>query len=147
MFLKALEVRPTDPAGYQLLAGFYNRRGEFDKTMAAFQRRAEMEPNNPEAWHTIGTYNYEKVFRDKQLSRELQRKYVEAGLAAEDKALELNGDYFEAVTFKNLLLRAKANTERDPAVQKNLIAEAERLRLRAEALKAKQAGTPGAAGN
>ncbi len=142
MFKKAIEVKPNDPAGYQLLAGFYNRRGEFDKTIEAFQRRAEMEPNNPEAWHTIGTYNYDKVFRDKQLSRDMQRKYVDVGIAAEDKALALNADYFEAVTFKNLLLRAKANTERDPAAQKRLIDEAERLRLRAEALKAKQAGTP-----
>jgi len=143
MFLKALEVKPNDPAGYQLLAGFYNRRGEFDKTMGAFQRRAEMEPNNPEAWHTIGTYNYEKVFRDKTLSRDQQRKYVESGLAAEDRALALNADYFEAVTFKNLLLRAKANTERDPAEQKTLLAEAQRLYERAEQLKAKQSGAAG----
>jgi tetratricopeptide (TPR) repeat protein len=142
MFKKAIEVRPNEPGGYQLLAGFYNRRGEFDKTMEAFQRRAEMEPNNPEAWHTIGTYNYDKVFRDKSLSRDMQRKYVDIGIAAEDKALALNADYFEAVTFKNLLLRAKALTERDPAAQKRLIDEAERLKTRAEQIKAKQSGTP-----
>jgi len=145
MFKKAIEVKPNDPAGYQLLAGFYNRRGEFDKTIEAFQRRAEMEPNNPEAWHTIGTYNYDKVFRDKGLSKDQQRKYVDVGLAAEDKALALNADYFEAVTFKNLLLRAKANTEKDPAAQKALIEQAETLRRRAEDLKAKQSGIAAAA--
>jgi tetratricopeptide (TPR) repeat protein len=141
MFRKAIEVKPNDPTGYQLLAGFYNRRGEFDKTIEAFQRRAEMEPNNPEAWHTIGTFNYEKVYRDKQLSRDLQRKYVDMGLAAEDKAIALNADYFDAVQFKNLLLRAKANTERDTAAQKRYLDEAQKYMDRALAIKAKQAGT------
>ena len=51
--------------GYQLLAGIYNRQGEFDKTVAAFQKRADLEPTNPEAWHTIGTFFYDKVLRDK----------------------------------------------------------------------------------
>jgi tetratricopeptide (TPR) repeat protein len=143
MFMKAIEVRPNDPSGYQMLAGYHNRRGEFDKTMAAFQRRAELEPNNPEAWHTMGTFYYEKVFKDRQLSRDVARKYVDAGLAAEDKALALNSDYFEAVTFKNLLLRSKALTERDPAVQKKLIDEAERLRHRAEEIQQKQTGSAG----
>jgi tetratricopeptide (TPR) repeat protein len=144
MFKKAIEVKPNDPTGYQLLAGFYNRRGEFDKTIEAFQRRAEMEPNNPEAWHTIGTFNYEKVYRDKQLSRDVQRKYVDMGLAAEDKAIALNADYFDAVQFKNLLLRAKANTERDTATQKRLLDEAQKYMDRALAIKAKQAGVPAA---
>ena len=50
-----------DPLSHQLLASYYNRQGEFDKTMEAFQQRADLEPNNPEAWHTMGTYFYEKV--------------------------------------------------------------------------------------
>jgi tetratricopeptide (TPR) repeat protein len=144
MFVKAIEVRPSDPTGYQLLAGFYNRRGEFDKTMAAFQRRAEMEPNNPEAWHTIGTYNYDKVANDKQLSRDLKRKYIDAGLAAEDKALALNNEFLFAVVFKGLLIRAKAATETNPATQRALMAEAEKLTQRAEELKEKQEGSAAA---
>jgi tetratricopeptide (TPR) repeat protein len=143
MFAQAIEVRPDDPAGYQLLAGYFNRQGEFDKTIEAFMKRAELEPNNPEAWHTMGTYQYEKVFRDKSLTRDQASAYIEAGLEAEDKALELNADYFEAVTFKNLLLRLKANLERNPAAQRALLEEADELRERAEALQARQAGELG----
>jgi tetratricopeptide (TPR) repeat protein len=137
-FMRAIEVRPDDPLGYQMLAGFYNRQGEFDKTMEAFQKRAELEPNNPEAWHTIATYYYKKVFEDTSVPRTVGRDYVLRGLEAEDKAIELNPEYFEALTFKNLLLRQQANLERDPAVQKKLLAEADQWRKRALEVQAKQ---------
>lgn len=138
MYRKAIEVKKDDPLGYQLLAGYFNRQGEFDKTMEAFQQRANLEPNNPEAWHTMGSYFYEKAYRDKSLSRDVARNYVMAGIQAEDKALAINPEYFEAVTYKNLLIRLQALYERDPATQKRLIAEADQLRDRALALQAKQ---------
>jgi tetratricopeptide (TPR) repeat protein len=138
MFKKAIEVRPNDPIGYQLLAGYYNRQGQFDKTMEAFQQRASMEPNNPEAWHTMGTYYFDKVQRDKSLSKAAAKNYVLAGIDAEDKAIALNSEYYEAVTYKNLLLRLQANIETNPAVQKKLLAQADDLRERALALQKKQ---------
>jgi tetratricopeptide (TPR) repeat protein len=138
MYRKAIEIKPNDPLGFQLLAGYFNRQGEFDKTMEAFQQRANMEPNNPEAWHTMGSYFYDKVFRDKSLARDVARNYVLAGIAAEDKAIGINSEYFEAVTYKNLLIRLQANLERDPALQKKLLSEADRLRERALELQAKQ---------
>jgi tetratricopeptide (TPR) repeat protein len=138
MFIKASEVKSNDPLGYQLLAGYYNRQGDFDKTMAAFQKRADMEPNNPEAWHTMGTYYFDKVQRDRRLTPVQARAYLATGLAVEDKALALNPDYFEALTYKNLLLRLQANIERNPALQKKLLAEADELRDRALAVQEKQ---------
>jgi hypothetical protein len=57
----------------------------------------------------------------------------------------LNPDYFEAVAFKNILLRQQALTERDPAVQKKLIAEADVLEKRANELQAKAAAAAGLA--
>jgi tetratricopeptide (TPR) repeat protein len=146
MFVKATEVKPDDPVGFQVLASYYNRQAAFDKTMQAFQKRADLEPNNPEAWHTMGTYYFEKVSRDKTLTPAQARAYVTSGLTAEDKALALNGEYFEALTFKNLLLRLQANIERDPATQKRLLAEADSLRERAINVQAKQqAGAAAAA--
>lgn len=145
MFQKAVEVRSNDPMGYQLMAGFFNRQGQFDKTMDAFQKRAELEPNNPEAWHTMGSYYYEKVFRDKSLSRDVAQKYVTAGMAAEEKALSINPEYFEALTYKNLIVRLQANLERNPAEQKRLLAEADRLRDQALAIQKKQQAAAAAA--
>lgn len=146
-FLKAISVKPGDALSYQLLAAFYNRQGEFDKTMEAWQKRADAEPKNPEAWHTIGVYYQDKVFRDKGLPRQQALDYTLKGIAAEDTALQLNAEYFEALTYKNILLRQQALYEKDPAKQKELIAKADVLRAQAMELQKKQtegvgAGTP-----
>ena len=136
--VKAVQANSKDPMQYQLLAGFYNRQGQFDKTIEAWNKRAEMEPNNPEAWHTIGVFYQDKVFKDKRLARDLARDYTLKGIAAEDKALALNPDYFEALTWKNILLLQQALYERDPATQKRLADEANRLRDKAIAIQKKQ---------
>jgi tetratricopeptide (TPR) repeat protein len=141
MFLKAIEVNPNVPLGHQLLAHYYNRQGEFDKTMASFLKRAELEPNNPEAWHTMGHYYYEKVYRDTSVPPQQAMTYLQSGLQAEDKALSINPDYFEAVTYKSLLLALQANRERNPAEQKRLLAASAELRERAVELQSKQ-GAP-----
>jgi len=136
--LQAIDKSPNESTGYQLLAGFYNRQGEFEKTMAAWTKRAEMEPNNPEAWHTIGVYYQDKVFKDKRLNRDVAKDYTMKGIVAEDKALSINPEYFEAMTYKNILMRQQALYERDPKVQKQLIDDAERLLQRAMAIQKKQ---------
>jgi tetratricopeptide (TPR) repeat protein len=143
-FLKAKEVRPQEPTVYTQLAGFYNRQGDFDKTIVALQERAQREPNNPEAHHLIATYYWDKVYRDFRLPDTDKRKYIEAGIQSEDKAIELKSDYFEAITYKNLLLRLQANVEKDPARQQALLREADRLRDQAQELRKKQQA--GAAG-
>jgi len=143
-YLKAKEVRPNEPTVYTVLAGYYNRQGDFDKTIGALQERAQREPNNPEAHHLIATYYWDKVYRDFRLTDAEKRKFIEAGIASEDKAIELKNDYFEAITYKNLLLRLQANVEKDPARQQALLREADRLRDQAQELRKKQqAGTAG----
>ena len=125
----------TDNAGvYLQVAGFYNRNEQFDETITALRERATLEPENPEAFYTIATYYWEKAFRDFRLTEDEQLEHVMLGLVEVDLALDLNADYMEALTYKNILLRMQANltdagTERD-----ELIAEADVLRDRAEEL-------------
>jgi tetratricopeptide (TPR) repeat protein len=136
-FKKAIEMKPNDALGYATLAGYYNRQGEFDKTMEAFETRAKMEPNNPEAWHSMAPYYSEKAMKDFKLPKDKAKQYVMRGLEVEDKALSLNPDYFEALAYKNILLRQRANLEKDPALQKRLLAEADDLKQKAEAMQKK----------
>src|SRR5690242_8634521 len=110
--------------------------------MAALQERADKEPTNPEAWHTMGTYYFDESQRDKRLTKDQAKAYVLKGLEVEDKAIGLNDEYFDAITYKSLLLRAQANFEKDPAAQKRLLTEAEDLRNKALALQAKQESSP-----
>ena len=100
------------PDGLHEAAGFYNRQGDFDKTIEALNERAQQEPNNPEAFHVIATLLLGKAHRDFKLSGSEEEEYIQAGLDAVDKALELKPDYFEALTYKNLLLRSQATSRR-----------------------------------
>jgi len=146
LFLQGVEVRPTDPVGYQILAGYYNRQGEFQKTIDAFRKRAELEPNNPEAWHVIGTYYQDKAYRDKTLPRATHVEYTMKGIEAEDKAIAINSEYVDALVIKNILLRMQALFERSPARQRELTAEADRVRDRAMKLQAQQNATGSGSG-
>jgi tetratricopeptide (TPR) repeat protein len=138
MFKKAIEVKSTDPLGYEVLAGYYNRQGEFDMQMESLEKRAAMEPNNPEAWHAMGSYYSEHALKNSRLSKEQAKKYVMRGLEVEEVALKNNPEYFEALSFKNILLRQQANYEKDPALQKRLIDEANVIKSKAEDIRKKQ---------
>lgn len=139
MLNKAREAKPKEAAVYQQLAGFYQRQGEFEKLIAAVQQRAELEPNNPEAHYAVATYYWDESYRNTRLNDAQKRQYVKNGLTAVDKALALNPDYVEALTYRGLLLRIEAAMEKDAGRQKALLNEATQLQEKAVALKKKQA--------
>ena len=79
--MKAKEAKPNDPAVYMPLAGYYNRQGQFDKTIEALEERAAKEPNNPEAFYTIATYYWDEAYRDFKLKEaEKKRDFVGKGI-------------------------------------------------------------------
>jgi tetratricopeptide (TPR) repeat protein len=138
---KAKEVKPNDPSVLAGMAGFYNRQGDFPKTIAALEAAAALEPNNPEGYHRVAVFYWDKSRGDFRLSAAEKRDFIQKGLAMEDKALTLNPDYMEAMTYKNILLRLKANMEPDPKKQKELFDEADKLRNKViDAQKRKQTG-------
>jgi tetratricopeptide (TPR) repeat protein len=137
-FKKAVEVKPGDGSSYVTLAGFYNRQGNFPKTMEALAGRAQAEPNNPDAWHTMAAYYWDETYRDARLTPQTKKDYIEKGIAADEKALAINPDYAEAMVYKGILLRAKASTIKDPAQQKALIDEADKLKEKALEIQKKQ---------
>jgi predicted Zn-dependent protease len=137
--------RPDDSAVDMNLAGFYQRRGDFDKVLEALQARTAREPVNPEAFYTLATFYWEKASRDTKVPAGKRAEYARAGIAAVDRALELKEDYFEALTYKNLLLRTQATLVTDPGEQQRLLHQADELRQRAETLRNQQRGA--ASGN
>jgi TonB family protein len=129
--LKARQIAPRNKDVVLTLSGFYNRQGQFDKTMQALEEAERMDPTDPQGAHIVATYYWEKAYKDHKLLPAEQLQYVMSGLAATDRALALNPDYVEALTYKNLLLRMRANLETDPFQKQQLIAEADALRSRA----------------
>ncbi len=145
--VKAREANPRDTSVYMNIAGFYQRQGDFEKMIEAVQERTKQEPNNPEAFYTLATFYWEKASRDVKLSDAQKTTYTQAGLEAVNKALNLKNDYFEALTYKNLLLRTQANISKDPAEQQRLLREADDLRKQAEDLRNKQRASSESATN
>jgi len=140
-YAKAKEVKPNDATVLTSEASFYNRQGDFAKTIDALEKAAALEPNNPEGYHRVATFYWEKANKDYRLSPAEQKGYIMKGLAMENKALDLNPNYMEAMTYKNILLRLQARVEKDPKVQKDLIDEADKLRNKViDAQKKKQTG-------
>ena len=137
--LKAKGVKPNDPVVYTTLSGFYNRQGDFPKTMEALHQAADLEPNNPEGYHRLAVFYWEKAFRDHRLGKTEKMDYLQKGVDAEDKALSLNPNYAEAMTYKNILLRLQANETTDREKQAALIREADQLRAKALELNRKKA--------
>lgn len=140
--LKARDAKPSDVTVYTQLSAFYNRQGDFAKTMDSLQKAAEINPNDPQGHQLVAVYYWEKAQKDHRLSPAERKEYILKGIEASDRALALNPDYIEALTYKNILLRMQGNLENDMGKRKALYDEADKLRNRAMDLgKKKTAGT------
>ena len=137
--LKARELKPDDPTVHTTLSGFYNRQGDFAKTMESLQTAANLRPQEPQGYQLVATYYWEKAQKDPRLTPKEKRDFIMQGIESTDKALALNPDYMEALTYKNILLRMLANIETDRAKQAELIREADELRNKAMEISKKKA--------
>jgi tetratricopeptide (TPR) repeat protein len=129
--LKAKEMAPQSPDVFMQLAGFYNRQGDFEKTIEALNQRTAIEATNPEAFYTVSTFFWDKAYRDFRINDQQKAEYAKRGLEAADKAVALNPNYMEAVTYRGLLLRVLASVEKDAGQQKALLKDAEEMQQRA----------------
>jgi TonB family protein len=116
------------------MAGFFNRTGQFEKTMAVLEDVAARNPNDPAGHQLVATYYWEKAQRDPRLTPADKLMYIESGIRATDRAIAQSPDYVEALTYKNILLRMKAGLETDVRRRQALLAEADDLRGRAMVL-------------
>jgi tetratricopeptide (TPR) repeat protein len=140
--LKARDAAPNDATVYVQMSGFYNRQGEFEKTMEALHKAADIKPDDPQGHQLVATYYWEKAQKDYKLTPVQKKEYILKGIEAADRALKLNPDYIEALTYKNILLRMQGNLETDMAKRTALYKQADELRNRAmELTKKKTAGT------
>jgi TonB family protein len=136
--LRAQIASGATPELYVELAALLNKQNRFDELIAALRGAAALEPASAEPQHRIATYYWEKARADAALDAAKKQDYIQQGLDAEDRALAIKPDYMEALVYKNILLRLKANAISDPTEQKRLIAEADGLRNRVLAMQRDQ---------
>jgi TonB family protein len=128
---RARGAAPSSKEAALASMGLYNRTGDFTKTVEMLDLIEHLDPTDPAAPQMTATFYWDKAFRDHRLLPPEKYKYVIDGIAATDRALALKTDYMEALTYKNLLLRMRAELETDAVQKQQLIAEADALRARA----------------
>jgi TonB family protein len=111
-----------------------------DQTAQA--QKPPRDPLSPAAYHRQAVELYDKAMKDTSLLPEEKMDLIDRGIVAEDRALRLNPDYVEAMIYKNILLRMKANMTADVMERAELLRVADQLRSRAIELRKAQ-GTPG----
>lgn len=109
-----LKRDPKDSKAMQSLAMLYFKKGDFDNGVKWLKERLAVEGNNPEVYYLIGVQAWDRSYNFPDIDPEQRTKIVDDGLQALNKALELKPEYFEAVSYINLLYREKAKIELDP---------------------------------
>jgi tetratricopeptide (TPR) repeat protein len=101
--------RPNDLVLINQIATLYQKKGEFSKALQYFEKRANIDSNNKEAWYTLGVNCWARSYHgDATLSQEEREQVVDKGIQALEKALAIDPDYFEAISYINLIYREKA---------------------------------------
>ena len=108
------------------LASIYQNTNQFQKAHDFYLKNAELEPSNSVPFYAVGSVNWIMVFnKNNPPPEEEQKQLIEEGLSNLDKALAINADYEDAMTYKNLLYREKARLAVDEAEKTQLIAQAD----------------------
>jgi tetratricopeptide (TPR) repeat protein len=141
VLLQAQASAPEQSAVWSQTAQFFNRWNRFDEAMAAFARLTQLDPGDPQPFYQMAVFYEEKVRKDFTIKPQQAMDYLAKGQEAIDEALELRPDYFEALVYKNLLLRQQARFASDQQAQRLMLEEADRLQQQAIALRDRQTGS------
>ena len=106
----------------QSLAMLYFKKGDFDNGVKWLKKRLTVEGGpSPRCTTSSASRPGTAPTTSRTSIRRSGRKIVEEGLQALNKAIELKPDYFEAVSYINLLYREKAKIETDPVKKQEYI--------------------------
>ncbi len=137
---------PDDVQTIAQIGSLYTRLGDIDKAIEWMEKRVDLEPDNPEAYYTIGVNCWARSYNRMDLTNEARFEILDRGLAALDKAIELKPDYGDAYAYKNLIYRQKAAFAMAPAERVEFTNMADQFQARAiELLKAKREAEAAAA--
>lgn len=112
-FEDELKARGSDPAVasklMQVIGMIYAKKGDFDVSLEWYKKRADLEKDNYEVLYTIGVLCWDKVYHGGlTLDLERRKQLVDMGLDYLNRASSMKENYFEAVSYINLMYREKA---------------------------------------
>src|SRR5690348_9683554 len=108
------------------LASIYQNTQDLPKAHEYYMKYAQLDSTNPVPYYAIGSLDWIIVYdKNNPPPAEEQGKLIDEGLANLDKALALNQDYEDAMTYKNLLYREKARLSDNEEDKKKLVSQAD----------------------
>ena len=125
-FEQVLSREPQNVTAIGGLASIYQNTNDLQKARQFYLKDAELAPDDPVPHYAVGSVDWIIVF-DKANPRpvEEQAMLIEEGLQHLDRALTLNKDYEDAMSYKNLLYREKARLAENEQEKVQLIAQAD----------------------
>jgi tetratricopeptide (TPR) repeat protein len=125
-FENVLKRDPNNVNAIAGLASIYQNLGQEDtsnlrKSHDYYMKYAQLDSQNPVPYYAIGSLDWLIVFdKNNTDPKEVQLQTIDEGLANLDKALTLNPEYDDAMTYKNLLYRQKADRAENEEEKKKL---------------------------
>jgi tetratricopeptide (TPR) repeat protein len=123
-------AHPDDLRIHLLRTRIGTKPGDFDDAARALDAAAASPKNDAEALCTAGILGYEMVAHG-DLPPAPRAMILRDARKLLERAISVKPDYFEAMTYLNLVLREQAAAESDPARKKALMDEADRMRSNA----------------
>ncbi len=129
-----LQKDPKNTALMAQLGKLYTDKGDFPNALRYYKMKADLDLGNKVNWYTIGVLCWARSYHGGIMVSTAEREQVVAeGMQALEKALSLDPEYFDAISYLNLLYREKAKVF--AALGKAV--EANEAYMKAEELKAK----------
>mgnify|MGYP001422234746 CR=1 FL=1 len=142
--LSALDA--ADGHVHSRIAGLYDQLGRFDESIDALRRRAALMEDSAEARYVIAAFYWRQVSENIELTDAERADHLRQGLAALDEALELDADYADALTYKEIQLSRLAELVDDPSERRALLEQAKEAGEQAATLNASRDESPAAPG-
>jgi len=137
-FLEDYQKNPNDLVMVKTMAALYRMAGDMENAIAFYQKAAELEPDNPEAYYSVGVACWGRSYNSLGMDYEARMELLDRGLAALQKAMELRPEYFEALTYYSLTYREKAKYDISPAAAVGWRQKADELLAQAMEVRNKQ---------
>jgi tetratricopeptide (TPR) repeat protein len=140
-YQELLKNNPNDVKAMTSVAAMYFKKGDFQKGLEWEQKRAALEPKNPEPYVMVGVQAWDRSYHYPDIPPDVRGKIIADGMDALQTALKLKPDNFDALTYMNLLYREKAKIETDDLKKQEDVAAADKYREQALELRKKSLAT------
>jgi tetratricopeptide (TPR) repeat protein len=125
-FDRVLQREPNNVSAVAGVASVYQNTNQFQKAREFYLRNASLAPEDPVPHYSVGSVNWIIVFdMNNPPPPEEQSQLIEEGLQHLDRALQINPDYEDAMTYKNLLYREKARLTENEEEKNQYLAQAD----------------------